>query len=306
MSDEHKVFYSAPDSLSTGSLLAIRQVNSGARDAKPVLSLVHITDVHIRAEYDAPERFRAMLRHIRLTNPDVELFLNSGDTIFPPYNEQPAHEVAEARWRLWQECLADTLAGITLRNCLGEGDLYASADGTDAAQIRPYALRQLGMESAYYSFSRKGWHFCVLDSNHAGDGVLGPRQMAWLKSELEHNRHRPVLVLSHCPIAAFCTVPARTHFHRDSEEILALFNANPNVKLCLSGHTHLLDRVWYNGVKFCCNGAVSGHWWESGDDGRSACRQTPPGYALVDLYANGSTRCEYVPFPVGLCPDNAF
>jgi 3',5'-cyclic-AMP phosphodiesterase len=63
---------------------------------------------------------------------------------------------------------------------------------------------------------------------------------------------------------------------------------HPNVKLCLSGHTHLVDRLDYTGVSYFCNGAVSGAWW------KGAWQGCEPGYALVNLYDDGSFEREYV------------
>jgi 3',5'-cyclic AMP phosphodiesterase CpdA len=246
-----------------------------------------------------------MLRYIRLTNPDISLYLNGGGTVYTPRGEAVPRERIEEEWRLWKECIAAEVPDVTMMSCLGDDDLRWAGEAEDPLRGKPYVQRQLETPSTYYSFTRNGWLFCMLDSNHA-NGSLGEEQMAWLKTELEHSRNLPVLVVSHYPLVAFSTIPDRSGIHQDWEEIIALFNANPNVKLCLSGHTHLLDRVWYNGVKYCCNGSASGYWWEAGDDGKSSYKQTPPGYALVDLFADGRSRCEYIPFPHGSISDNAF
>jgi hypothetical protein len=60
------------------------------------------------------------------------------------------------------------------------------------------------------------------------------------------------------------------------------------VKLCLSGHEHLWDRVQYNAVTYVCNGAVCGNWW------KGAYHETSEGYGVVDLYADGTFEVEYV------------
>jgi len=44
----------------------------------------------------------------------------------------------------------------------------------------------------------------------------------------------------------------------------------------------LRDRIEYNGVTYLCNGAVSGNWW------RGAYQECEPGYALLDLYDDGT------------------
>ena len=79
--------------------------------------------------------------------------------------------------------------------------------------------------------------------------------------------------------------------HTDAVDLIELFYQHPNVKAALSGHMHLLDRVDYNGVAYLCNGAVSGNWWNS-----DTYHQTKAGYALVDLYDDGTVERTYLPY----------
>ena len=50
----------------------------------------------------------------------------------------------------------------------------------------------------------------------------------------------------------------------------------------------LVDHVTIKGVNFHCNGAVCGSWWKGPNGG------VAEGYALLDLYDDGSNTCEYV------------
>ena len=76
--------------------------------------------------------------------------------------------------------------------------------------------------------------------------------------------------------------------HTDTAAIINLFYKHPNVKLCLSGHIHLRDKVVYNNVTYLCDGAVSGAWWKGN------LRETAPGYGLIDLYEDGSFEEQYL------------
>jgi hypothetical protein len=78
--------------------------------------------------------------------------------------------------------------------------------------------------------------------------------------------------------------------HVDARKLKDMFLEHSNVKACLSGHIHLVDRVDYLGVSYYCNGAVSGAWWD-GD-----YQECAPGYALVDLYDDGSVENVYVTY----------
>jgi 3',5'-cyclic AMP phosphodiesterase CpdA len=133
-------------------------------------------------------------------------------------------------------------------------------------------------------------------------GQLDEPQFDWLKQTLRDTpATTPVVVLSHIPILSASAVLwaqrpdddfriSRALMHQDCLELKDLFAKHPNVKLCLSGHLHLCDRVDYNGVTYLCNGAVSGNWWK----GRH--KDCDEGYAVVDLYDDGSFEHEYVKY----------
>jgi predicted phosphodiesterase len=78
--------------------------------------------------------------------------------------------------------------------------------------------------------------------------------------------------------------------HIDSRRLKDLFYKNKQVKACISGHIHMVDRVHYLGVAYLCNGAVCGAWWK-GD-----CQEFKPGYAILDLYPDGLVFSRYVSY----------
>ena len=77
--------------------------------------------------------------------------------------------------------------------------------------------------------------------------------------------------------------------HHDSKPLLKIFAAN-NVKLCISGHIHLLDHVQFMGMHFICDGAVSGNWWNG------PFQETPEGYGIFDFYPDGTFEHEYLTY----------
>jgi Icc protein len=62
------------------------------------------------------------------------------------------------------------------------------------------------------------------------------------------------------------------------------------VKLCISGHVHLQDRVDYLGMSFVCDGAVSGNWWGG------AHQECHEGFGVFDLYENGTFAHQYIDY----------
>jgi len=79
--------------------------------------------------------------------------------------------------------------------------------------------------------------------------------------------------------------------HVDFRRIKDLFTKYPNVKLSISGHIHLVDRVDYLGVSYFCNGAVSGGWWGG------KYQEFSNGYAIVELFEDGSFTNQYIEYP---------
>ena len=78
--------------------------------------------------------------------------------------------------------------------------------------------------------------------------------------------------------------------HIDARRLFSLFWKHPNVKLCLSGHTHQVEDLRYHGVKYLTNGAISGNWWQG------PYFDFPPGYVLLSLYADGTSESEYIAY----------
>ena len=71
--------------------------------------------------------------------------------------------------------------------------------------------------------------------------------------------------------------------HTDFFSLKKIFAAYPNIKLCLSGHIHLQDELDYLGVKYYCNGAVSGNWW------KGSFQEFAPAYAVIEVFDDGSS-----------------
>ncbi|HEX7845961.1 MAG TPA: metallophosphoesterase [Chitinophagaceae bacterium] len=266
---------------------------------KRVLRIAHITDIHIRPEYNAPDRFRQCMAEIKKHN--VDFFLNGGDTIYAADYANITRDRVSEQWNIWKQLRAE-LKRYELFSCLGNHDMWwAAPNKQDPMYGKPYVIKQLEIPNRFYSFDKKGWHFVVLDSNNDNAGSLDPEQRKWLEDDLAAlRRQTPVLCLSHYPILGVSTIMEGGN-HTDSRYITDLFYKHKDKKItCLSGHIHLRDTAEYDGVYYFCNGALSGFWWEDGDKqsaGKYYYRETPPGYAIVDLFDNGEVDNKYFPHP---------
>lgn len=270
---------------------------AGTGKRKRILRLAHITDVHIRPEYDAPGRFKKCMDAIKKDKPDF--FLNGGDTIYAADYKHISRERVNEQWKIWQDC-RNEIKEYEVHSCLGNHDMWwAAPDKQDSMYGKDHVVKQLGIPNRYYSFDKKGWHFIILDSNNKNAGSLDDEQRNWLENDLAKLAAKtPVLLLSHYPLLAACTHLDGGGMHTDYKYLVNLFVQHKDkIKTCVSGHIHLQDKVVYNDVQYFCNGALSGFWWEDGDKnsaGKCYYLQTPPGYAIIDLYDDGSVSNQYI------------
>ncbi|QNK64582.1 metallophosphoesterase [Pedobacter sp. PAMC26386] len=290
---------------SIGSLLLAPSISfaSIATERRPVLRIAHLTDVHLKNYSDAPQRFAKCLHHVQQQSPKIELILNGGDIVYD-MNKEQLNTINE-QWKLTHSIMKQECS-IPVQYCLGNHDIWWNENNKGQTIYgKQYSMEQLQLPKPYYSFLKSGWKFIILDSVHLDIdhtwyiGKLGDEQFTWLKNELKDTpAGTPILVMSHIPILTATLMIEDDivnkwemlggDMHTDTAKIITLFYQYPNVKLCLSGHIHLRDKVVYNNITYICNGAVSGAWWNGNK------RETAAGYGLIDLYADGHFEEQYI------------
>ncbi len=296
-----------------GGLSTASEPGAASPRRRKALTVAHLTDIHVKPEGKGPAGMRACLRHVQARNPKPDLILNGGDSIMDALGA--SEDRTRVQWDLWNQILAEECR-LPIVHCIGNHDIWgwqmskAGVTGSEPRFGKVWAMEALELEKPYYSFNRAGWHFIVLDSvQYRGDEAYKPmlddEQFEWLEGDLASvDPATPILFLSHVPILSatpyfFKDDVVKDHqfrvpgalMHQDVHRIKTLFLGYPNIRLCLSGHVHLADRVDYNGITYLCNGAVSGSWWYG------PYKDTPPGYGLVTLYDDGSFDHEYVLYP---------
>lgn len=270
--------------------------------AERVLRLAHLTDVHLRDADNAPEKFIKCLHIMQSLKDKPDIIFYGGDTIFDALGTDKVS--VENQWQLWDKVIKAE-NDLPIVNCIGNHDVWGAGEKSDPLYGKKYALEKMGLDKPYHSFEKAGWKFIILDSTHpVGEGwytaKLDDEQFDWFEKELQATPSTtPVMIMSHIPILTATgfyegnekdgnwMVPGGW-MHIDFNRIKKLFIQHANVKLCVSGHMHLLDKVEYNGVTYCCNGAVSGGWW-----GNEMYYETQAGFATIDLYEDGVFDVQY-------------
>lgn len=269
---------------------------------KRVLRFAHLTDVHVQPERAGGEGLAAALNHAQSHRDAPELIIFGGDNVMNVDGSEGA-ERADLQLELWKSVLREHCS-LPWKSVIGNHDILRM----DNESGKAWAMDAYGLSTRYSAFDRGGWRFILLDSTspQKGGGYKGrldEEQFDWMRRTIESTpSSTPICVVSHIPILAACAfydgdneetgdwrVPG-AWMHIDARSIKDIFHQSKNVKLCLSGHLHLVDTVEYLGVRYTCNGAVSGAWWGG------ANQEFEPGYAMVDLYDDGSTEVEFITY----------
>lgn len=272
--------------------------------SRSFVRLAHFTDIHLYPLELAVGSLIKALHHVQSLPRRPDFIVQGGDAILDAL-DQPK-EFVQNQWKLWH-AIWQGECSLPVFQVLGNHDIYSWLNPKPDPSGKRWALDEMKLERGYYGFDRGGWRFLVLDSNFATPGGyearLDPEQCRWLVQRLaETPIAMPVCVISHIPILSVCAyfdgenelrgdwrLPGRL-VHLDARALKGLFRRYPNVKLCLSGHIHLQDEVDYLGVKYLCNGSVSGDVW------RGNYQEFDPCYVLVDFFADGSFRFERVAY----------
>ncbi len=289
----------APSVSGSGTATAANPSSSVDDPSADSLRICHMTDWHVCPERRSVEgSARALETAISM---DPGLILTGGDLIYDSF--ATTKKRADQQWVLFKELMAG--CSVPIEHCLGNHDLWgwnrekSGATGEESDYGMRKALDELGLESSWRSFDLGGWHFVVLDSV-VGDGGAGylariaDPQREWLQADLSANE-LPTVVVSHIPLVSVTPLAWQRDYdrgdhgridgsvmHLDGRSIHRLLRECGNVKLCLSGHMHMIDRCEIDGITYCNGGAVCGEWWKPS---KSYCEPT---FAVVDLAADGS------------------
>jgi Icc protein len=280
-------------------------------EKRKTIRFAHITDIHVKPG-EIPETGMAKaLHHVQQLHPTVDFIMNGGDSIMDSLEADK--QKTQIQWDLFHTILKKENS-LPIYHCIGNHDIWGwfvkdspttgqsgSPPESDRLYGKAWVLETLEMKNRFYSFTKDKWHFIVLDStqlNPAGGYIayLDPEQLDWLKRELVNiPTEKFICIISHIPILSICAglffdktetngdlKIQRNLMHTDFLVLKKIFQQHPNIRLCLSGHIHLQDELNYLGIRYYCNGAVSGNWW------KGSFQEFAPAYAVIELHDDGS------------------
>jgi 3',5'-cyclic-AMP phosphodiesterase len=280
------------------------------RAKKEDLLVAFLSDVHVKPDETAEAGMRKAFRHINSLKQIPHFIINGGDAIMDAMAADK--QKTQAQWDVWNRVL-NAENRLPVYHVIGNHDAWGwqvkdETIKSDPLYNKGWAVKQHGMPGRYYSFEQKGWKFLVLDSAHENNGgyisKIDEEQYAWLEQELKKTpQDQHICVASHIPIVSFCAAMffddplpngdwklSRALLHTDARKLTQLFAQYKNIRCCLSGHIHLQDVVEYKGIRYFCNGAVSGNWW------KGAFKGFEPAYAIFKFFKDGSVEREMVQY----------
>ena len=297
--------------IATGAVIPGLALATVPQRRKRSIRIAHLTDTHVSAARHSAEGLAKCLKHVNAQKDKPDVIFFGGDLVSDSFGT-PADKVRE-QWSIFQKTLSENNT-LPYKCCIGNHDVFgwnkerSKATGDEPLYGKNWAIQEMKIPGRYYSFDQAGWHFIILDSVFPRNGntyfaKLDDEQFEWLKNDLEKTPEgTPVMVMSHIPIISFCTYFLRENeksgdwqvtgawMHIDARKIKNLFVQHKNVKLAISGHMHLIDRVDYVHTTYFCNGAVCGNWW------RGPLDEFEPGYTIFNLYEDGSFEREIIPW----------
>lgn len=287
-----------------GSTVLVPTLFDASHDANAADSasfrFAFMTDPHVQPERGAVEGTRQCISAINARKP--EFVITGGDLIMDALEVGP--ERLHLQWQLWDECLK-TLS-VPAHHTIGNHDVCgwsskAIVKAGDADYGKKFFADRYGQGRTYRSFDHGGWHFVILDSigqdpetlNYKG--WLDDEQLQWLKADLEKaGRKTPTILVTHIPFFSVWHQALKgPQFALDAKALVGNVHEirswlkNYNIRLVLSGHGHLHERIELGGVTYLQGGAVSGLWWKGPVNG------DPEGFVEVECHADGTFRTQH-------------
>ncbi|HWR33559.1 MAG TPA: metallophosphoesterase [Chitinophagaceae bacterium] len=283
----------------------IPSLSFARENKKTAIRIAHLTDIHVKPGIIPEAGMAKAFQHVQQLRPGVDFIINGGDAIMDALEANK--EKTEAQWKLFRNILQKE-NNLPVYHTIGNHDIWGwfiknDKPETDRLYGKQWAMEMLELENRYYSFTKANWHFIILDSvqlNPAGGyiGKLDAEQLDWLQQELKDvPEEKFICIVSHIPVLSICSglffnktetngdlMIKRNLMHTDFLAIKKIFNQYKNIKVCISGHIHLQDELEYLGIRYYCNGAVSGNWWGG------AFQEFEPAYALMEFFKDGTVK----------------
>jgi len=256
---------------------------------KPIIRFGMISDVHYANRESAGTRFynqslgKVQEAIDRMNQEKLDFAIELGD-----FKDQDAvpNEANTLKYLDDIESVFQKFKGPTY-HVLGNHDM----DGISKQQfLERVENTDIPKTESYYSFSRKGIHFVVLDGDFTKDGkaynhgnfswddsFIPESQINWLKDDLKENR-LPVIVFVHQMLGNWRDVKLEV---QNAAAVRQILEQSGKVLCVFQGHVHEESYNLINGIPYYSVNAVV-----DGDGPENSA------YMIVDIYKDGSLKID--------------
>lgn len=249
---------------------------------KNPISVVQITDIHLFADPNqelegttTAQSFAAVLKQVKQLQPQPNLLLLTGDL--------SQDETPEAYWQL-----RNMLSPLSIPTYWIPGNhdnLPVMQQILNQEPIFTHKIWQLG-----------GWQFIMLNCALPGriDGELSPQSLEWLEQQLQIASNCPTLIALHHPPLPIGSAWLDRINLRNSEDLFAVLERHPQVRLTIFGHIHQEFEQERHGINYL--GTPSTCIQFKPKSPNYALEPSLPGFRLLKLYPDGNweTKVERV------------
>ena len=283
--------------LGSAPILSLPSLATSA-GARRVLRIAYFTDIHLTPIEEVNKRAAKAFEMAK----SCDMFLFGGDNLMAI--DHKTEDYIQAQYNNWKEFTSKNLKK-PYRAILGNHDVE-QWDESDVSfeSGKRRSVKFFGMKNRFWEEKVAGWRLIGLDTvqrnGNSFMGLIDPEQLIWLKEVLS-DKSTPTLVCGHMPLLSVTALADSALMVKDNvlpisvssevsnaREVVKLFREAGNVKLCLSGHTHMIDRCDFDRTSYVCAGAVCGGWWNGANQG------FPPAYTQVDLMSDGKFELKTV------------
>lgn len=250
--------------------------------ASPLL-IAQVTDIHLFANENQQllnlstiQSFQAVIERLQRLRPQPDLLLLTGDLSQDGTPESYEH----------------------VQNLLSplETPIYWLPGNHDCLSVMQQILNSAPV-SPRKVFTRGSWNFILINSGVTGcvHGQLSPQTLDWLDFRLGVEQHPTLVALHHPPFPVNSNwLDASTL--KNPEELFAVLDRYPQVKLVLFGHIHQEFNRQRNGVHYL--GSPSTCIQFEPQSANFSLDHKKPGFRLLKLYPDGrwETRIERVAY----------
>ena len=198
------------------------------------------SDVHLSTMHDSEKRISSFIDSMIMAKPDFIIEL--GDFGIPSEKYAPYFSI-------W-----NSFPGLKY-HVIGNHEMDGGTSLDEAVAYRK-------MKNSYYTFSKNGFKFIVLDGNDKKEenqkgyrSYMGKEQLDWLKNEIK-NSENPIVIFSHQGIGTDPNNPGERYSIENSLDVRKIFenhnkqNKSNRVICCFNGHTHHdfaeeINEIWY-------------------------------------------------------------